>query len=234
MNGVFECTEKQIEEMKQYRKKMEDKGIFDIDEYKLRFKFKAANIPEIMWDKKINDLREFKDRNLILVYIKNFKLALQDGAGIYFHGSYGVGKTFTACIIAMEAIRQNYSVYYIAMPDFISTLSKTYNDRNAEDKFNIQMEETDFLILDELGREYTGVKNQLSPMITLKLDSILRHRINNNKSTIITTNIVNLDDLKQLYSDSILSCIIGACEMILIEGKDQRIAGSEKKWKNIN
>jgi DNA replication protein DnaC len=94
------------------------------------------------------------------------------------------------------------------------------------------IERVEFLILDDLGKEYKGVRGQLNPMMTLKLDSLLRERINRNLVTIGTTNYP-LNAIKEQYGESVMSVLSGSCKLFEIKGVDYRPIRSFNFWKGI-
>jgi DNA replication protein DnaC len=90
----------------------------------------------------------------------------------------------------------------------------------------------DFLILDDIGKEYKGVRNQLNPMVNLKFDTMMRERLNKNLVTIGSTNY-DIKSLKEVYGESVLSVIYGACKILEIKGKDFRVIKGKGFWDEL-
>ena len=77
------------------------------------------------------------------------------------------------------------------------------------------MMECDLLIIDDMG---VGNANSLT---TREFFTVLNERLLNRKSTLISTNL-HFEDIKNIYSERILSRIIGSFDFIEIYGKDIR------------
>ena len=79
------------------------------------------------------------------------------------------------------------------------------------------IENIDLLIIDDLGTESKNI-NYLSYLFT-----ILYERNNNEKSTIISTNL-GLKEINEYYGNRIYSRIIGDFKLVNILGKDLRVS----------
>lgn len=135
-------------------------------------------------------------------------------------GKTGVGKTFLAECVASELLKQGYLVLFAPAFDLNQTFL-TYHttfDKSKDSILNLY-KEPDFLVIDDLGTE--PIYNN----VTLNyLCALLEYRINNNKSTFITTNL-GLDEIKSRYGDRIFSRLGNKEDSgcYLISGKDLRI-----------
>ena len=65
-------------------------------------------------------------------------------------GPPGVGKTHLAIGLGREAIRQNYSVLFVATPALVAALAKAHAEGRLEDKLGF-FAKPKLLIVDELG-----------------------------------------------------------------------------------
>lgn len=124
-------------------------------------------------------------------------------------GSTGVGKTYLAKCIAVEAYKKNKTVLYVKAHDYIDSFfdkNKTYD--NLAD-------EVDLLIFDDMGLENT------SDFSFKKIFTLIDKRLENKKSTIITTNYTH-NELKEIYDDRIMSRIYNKYYKYRLYGMDLR------------
>lgn len=119
---------------------------------------------------------------------------------IILSGPTGVGKTFLSKSMAKSLIERNLSVCYISafeMNNIFLQYHSSYTDKKYE-KF-IPLIESDVLIIDDLGSEPL-IKN-----VTINyLFNILSEREEQNKGTIITTNL-STEDIFNRYNERIAS-----------------------------
>ena len=114
----------------------------------------------------------------------------------------------------------------------IDIISKGYDDNDKKENLNMIIEGVHILILDDVGKTYLGVKNQLSTMVNLKLDSLFRERINRSLITLGSTNYTE-QELKSVCGDSVLSVIYGSCKIVEVKGKDFRRIQGQKFWSKL-
>jgi len=105
------------------------------------------------------------------------------GRSFFFYGANSAGKTFAACYIVANLIRQ-YAVYYINFKDLYNAYNEaSYKDN--EDAMNLlsYIMNCDILVIDELGKE------NVSPALLSTLELLIKKRANSLLTTIICSNI---------------------------------------------
>ncbi len=123
-------------------------------------------------------------------YIKGEKVK-----GLYIHGRYQIGKTYSLAAIANHFSEQGYGVTIAYYPDLVRELKSAIKDGSLESRIS-DLKNIDILCLDDIGGE------AFSPWIRDEvLGPILQYRLLDDKLTFFTSN-VPLQDLTSYYIDS--------------------------------
>ncbi len=144
---------------------------------------------------------------------------------ILFQGNTGVGKTFLSNCIAKELLDQGYAVLYVSAGTLFEKAGDVImNKRQIPDSqsFYQALSDCDFLVIDDLGTEFTN-QFTASYLYTLLNDRLLRRR-----ATIISTNL-SLIEIREHYSERIFSRICDSYFIYTIYGDDIRFA-KRKAW----
>lgn len=137
-------------------------------------------------------------------YLDNIDLAYKKGLSFIFYGPNETGKTFSGCHVLAESIFSGYSGYYIDIRDYVNIRNKVYfnNVSQYQDYLNI-IEQSDFLVLDELGKEST-----VSDAFIGTLEHIIKTRSESNLPTILISNLDIRDKtLEDRYGYSVLNAL---------------------------
>ena len=156
-------------------------------------------------------------------FIQNFT---SDYQNLLFYGTVGTGKSFLSGCIAKELIEKGHSVIYFSAVGLFQVLSQSSFDyKNKEELQGIchNLYDCDLLIIDDLGTEL------VNSFVASQLFSQLNERHLRRKSTIISTNL-SLAELRDRYSDRILSRLSSNYNLYKLTGPDIRIY--KKKVKN--
>jgi len=196
--------------------------------YKRKDINKELNIPKRYWKASFETFRpDYPSQDTALMIAKRFAYSFnpEDGKGITFIGTPGVGKTHLA-IATLKAIYEVKGVrgIFFDTKDLIYRLRRSMEE-GKDIKFLNGILNISLLVLDDLGSE------RLSDWQRELISYIITHRYNNLKSTIITTNF-NLEmeesnakisyDLGTRLGENVVSKIYEMNEIVIIKGEDRR------------
>lgn len=177
------------------------------------------NIGRRFWRANVSDLPENTTKGLFRSYMQNLAQNYDEGWGLFMYGNNGVGKTHSSCALLKEIQKQGYSTYCI----LADVLKASYIDGSRFDADNSiiqRVESVDFLLLEDLGKEYSG---KGSGFAELCFENLLRKRSRECLPTLVTTNL-SPQAFKERYKQSAASlameCMV-ACE---VKGEDHRRA----------
>ena len=190
-----------------------------------------ANIPVNYYDYTIDHVMEkwsldvANDESIenFSLYIDNLENACKQGTGLFFTGSHGLAKTTAAVVILIKALEQFYTSYFIAMSDLAEFVTSGWKDYNMKLKYQYIMTHVDFLVVDDIGRNYHLQKNQSTQF----LDKLFVSRCNKKKSTILTCN--HGMEANEIFSDSLLTLLKASLIELKLIGSDIR----EEKSKSL-
>ena len=161
--------------------------------------------------------------------LKSYSEKLINGAekkGLILVGNNGVGKTYLACSIANECIKNGISVTYGTLINLLAEIRDSYNANNNISEIEIMKlyEKVELLIIDDLGKE------KPSEWGLEKIFTIINNRYENNLPVIITTNYNQKSLIERLSLNgeietvkSIISRLYEMCYLVKIDDVDHRI-----------
>ena len=117
-------------------------------------------------------------------FIRNVDERLDSGAGLWFHGDVGTGKTSLAMVVLRAAIDAGRSVAIYSVPGLLAELRNTF-DRDSGDSYLELFRRlcaVDVLLLDDLGSE------KASDWVLEQLYSVINERWQNQTAVIVTSN----------------------------------------------
>lgn len=149
----------------------------------------------------------------------------------YLYGPVGTGKTDRAVCLLKNIILnakpvKEFNIFklyenlalFASVPSMLLNIRSAFkNDAVDESKLIKKYITPKVLILDDLGTEKT------TEWVTQTLYIIINGRYEDEKQTIITSNL-NLDDVKEVFSDKIASRISAMADVVEIKGTDRRKA----------
>lgn len=190
------------------------------DEYA---KYEKTGIPKrfrrITWDH-IRELSKGAERKRLEIlkqakeYSDNLPKYVKTGTGLLLKGTVGTGKTTVALAILRDHIERGGNGYFITAVNLMDKIF-SIQDYNERSKFEKKLKTTAVLVLDDLGAEGAG------DMVSAKIDAIISERYNNEKLTIITTNLGN-EDLKRIYDERMYDRLRETCKVLMLTGQSLR------------
>lgn len=140
------------------------------------------------------------------------------GKGLFIYGNVGSGKTYLCSAIANYLLEKEKEVLFIVVPDLLDEIRASYSGDSEFSEIQVlgYAVNAPVLILDDLGaHNYTEwAKN--------KIYSIINNRLNNEKPTVINSNL-NLGQIERYLGERTTSRIVELCDIYsLLVPKDIR------------
>jgi DNA replication protein DnaC len=208
------------------------------DPYKLQRAedlYKDLRLPKEFTDKTIREYEPKNDsqisaRKLCVGYLNGFINLAAKGQGLVISGPTGTGKTHLVVGIAKGIISQHLrGVKFIDVGVWASDF--VYGSRSFDEKKKTieGMKNAEVLVLDDLGAE-----KELSSKATAigAIQLILKHRYNQTRPTIITTNL-NQTELSEYIGQRVWSRVRGKSMFLNLTGYDHRTANRNHEWGDI-
>jgi DNA replication protein DnaC len=162
----------------------------------------------------------------LLRHVRSFLGSLDEhidaGRGLWFSGDVGTGKTSLAMLVSRTAIEAGHSVAIYSLPRLLAEIKDTYDRDSADSYMRLfrRLCAVDLLHLDDLGVE------RPTEWVLEQLYSIVNERWQDRRSIIVTSNLVDMDELRAQIGFRTVSRLIEICdEPYPIYGTDLRNAG---------
>lgn len=158
-------------------------------------------------------------------YAQHFDRYAKEGAGIYFEGTCGTGKTHLAAAIALSLLGKGVPVICKTSIDLLGDMKQAFDENSRSNTAEIlrAYKQADLLVIDDLGKE------QPTEWSIQTLYNILNDRYEDMRPTIITTNYSQRDLIGRysLGGDSstataIISRLRECSKVITMAWEDQR------------
>ncbi len=148
-------------------------------------------------------------------FVKSFDKSEEN---LLLYGEPGLGKTFLSSCIAKDLLDQGKTVFYQTANNIFGLL-EDYKFRRSEqivtkDQID-RLFDVDLLIIDDLGTEFVNAYTSST------FFNILNTRLLNKQKTIINTNL-DISELDNLYSNRVISRLIGHYITLKFFGEDIR------------
>jgi DNA replication protein DnaC len=141
---------------------------------------------------------------------------LDAGRGLWFMGPVGTGKTTLAMLVTRAALQAGRSAARYSLPGLLSQIRKTFENGSHIDLLG-RLTAVDLLHIDDIGAEQT------TPWVLEELYSIVNSRYEEQKSMVITTNILDRETLCGQITERTVSRLTEMCDELPLLGHDHRM-----------
>ncbi|HEY6398554.1 MAG TPA: ATP-binding protein, partial [Solirubrobacteraceae bacterium] len=142
---------------------------------------------------------------------------LDAGRGLWFMGPVGTGKTTLAILVSKAALAAGRSVAIYSLPRLLNEIRETHRaDRSHVDLLD-RLTAVDLLHIDDVGAERT------TDWVLEELYSIVNARYEDQRSIVITTNILDREALCEQISERTVSRLTEICDELPLLGHDRRM-----------
>jgi DNA replication protein DnaC len=155
----------------------------------------------------------------IRLFVRDINTNLDKGRGLWLFGDVGTGKTSLAMLVSKAALEAGRSVAIYSMPRLLSDIKDTYEDRSDRSYMELfeRVVGVDLLHIDDLGAE------KRTDWVLEQLYSIINERWQEQRSIIVTTNLFDVDELREQIGQRTVSRLHEMCDLIPIMGRDRRM-----------
>jgi len=152
-------------------------------------------------------------------FVRDVGTNLDKGRGLWLFGDVGTGKTSLAMLVSKAALEAGRSVAIYSMPRLLSDIKETYEDRSERSYMQLfeRLVGVDLLHIDDLGAE------KRTDWVLEQLYSIINERWQEQRSIVVTTNLVDVDELRAQIGPRTVSRLHEMCDLIPIMGRDRRM-----------
>ena len=157
-------------------------------------------------------------------YLRNLDDNLGQGRGLWFFGDVGTGKTSLAMLVSKAAQEAGRSVAIYSMPRLLADIRDTYDRESGSapySSFFRRLCSVDLLHLDDLGAEHR------TDWVLEQLYSIVNERWQDQRAMVVTTNVSDLDQLREQIGTRTVSRLTEMCDAHPVFGADLRMTAGE-------
>ena len=149
-------------------------------------------------------------------FARSIDRKLDAGHGLWFMGPVGTGKTTLAMLVSKAALAAGRTVAIYSLPDLLRKIRQTFDDGSHDDLFE-RLATVDLLHIDDIGAEQT------TPWVLEELYSIVNARYEDERSIVITTNILDREALCEQITERTVSRLTEMCDELPLLGHDRRL-----------
>ena len=157
----------------------------------------------------------------IVTATRRFAARIEDqldaGRGLWFMGPPGTGKTTLAMLVSQAALKAGRSVAIYSLPRLLNEIRDTHRAERSHVDLLDRLTEVDLLHIDDVGAERT------TDWVLEELYSIVNGRYEDERSIVITTNILDREALCEQISDRTVSRLTEMCDELPLLGEDRRL-----------
>lgn len=201
-----------------YRWRGEEHECLCSEQKRLRLRYLSAGIGDTYQRLSWQDLHVNTDMlTPIIDYLDNAEDYIRAGMGLLLHGPVGTGKTMLVNLVLKELVKRDWDCYYTTFAGAVENFTSTWGDKDEKRHFHRRFLSSRLLGLDDLGKEFRASTN----LSVTTFDHILRTRVQNNRPTFLTTNMVPVE-MRAGYGASTLSLLVEKSVEVPLSGVDFR------------
>ena len=157
----------------------------------------------------------------VVAAARRFTLSIDEkldaGQGLWFMGPVGTGKTTLAMLVSKAALAAGRSVAIYSLPRLLNEIRDTHRAERSHVELLDRLAAVDLLHVDDVGAERTN------DWVLEELYSIVNARYEDQRSMVITTNILDREALCEQITDRTVSRLTEMCDELPILGPDRRM-----------
>lgn len=163
--------------------------------------FDLLNIPQKFRSADVDRIPDECDyKELVKTWIKNIKKYVDDGRWLYLWGTFGTGKTASACILLREVLLHDGSAFMLNQSQLIDYRIRKDEIVFDNYSFNQIITQSNIILLDDIGSQ------KPSDYVMESIEWLAMNRYNAGKSLIITSNLdPNGKKIKEFVTGKVLS-----------------------------
>jgi DNA replication protein DnaC len=142
---------------------------------------------------------------------------LDAGRGLWFMGPVGTGKTTLAMLVSKAALKAGRSVAIYSLPRLLNEIRDTHRAERSHVDLLDRLTAVDLLHIDDVGAERT------TDWVLEELYSIVNARYEDERSMVITTNILDREALCEQITERTVSRLTEMCDELPLLGHDRRM-----------
>jgi DNA replication protein DnaC len=142
---------------------------------------------------------------------------LDAGRGLWFMGPVGTGKTTLAMLVSKAALKAGRSVAIYSLPRLLNEIRDTHRAERSHVDLLDRLTAIDLLHIDDVGAERT------TDWVLEELYSIVNARYEDQRSMVITTNILDREALCEQVTERTVSRLTEICDELPLLGYDRRM-----------
>jgi DNA replication protein DnaC len=142
---------------------------------------------------------------------------LQAGRGLWLMGPPGTGKTTLAMLVSKAALEAGHSVAIYSLPRLLNEIRDTHRAERSHVDLLDRLTAVDLLHVDDVGAERS------TDWVLEELYSIVNARYEEQRSMLITTNIMDRDELCEQITPRTVSRLTEMCDELPLLGHDRRM-----------
>ena len=139
------------------------------------------------------------------------------GRGLWLMGPPGTGKTTLAMLVSKAALERGHSVAIYSLPRLLNEIRDTYRAERSHVDLLDRLTAVDLLHIDDVGAERS------TDWVLEELYSMVNARYEEQRSMLITTNIMDRDELCEQITPRTVSRLTEMCDELPLLGHDHRM-----------